>query len=216
PYRPLSLPHPLLLVMHGRAGGVVPLELRQLAEELERRRGAPVALRALTEPDPPPPPRGERPLLLVPLLLLPGGHVRTDVPAIVAALRREGPVRRWPFLGAWPGWQRALAQEVAALGPAGAPPWKPTLLHHPLEGHLAARYLRHLGALCGADCRAACFAAGLDGPAGAPAGSSLLPLALAANRLTEALSPRLGAAAAPLLARPRLRAALLRELETLP
>ena len=165
-----------------------------MAAGREWRRGAPVALRALTEPDPPPP-RAERPLGLVPLLLLPGGHVRVDVPGIVAALRRDGPVRRWPFLGAWPGWQRALAEEVAAL---------------------AARHLGHLGTRCAADCRAACFDAGLDGAAGVPAGSPLLPLALAANRLTEALSPRFGAAAAPLLARPRLREALLRELETLP
>jgi len=80
------LAHPLLLVVHGRAGGELPPELRQLAAELEWRRGAPVALRALTEPDPPPP-RAERPLGLVPLLLLPGGHVRVDVPGIVAALR---------------------------------------------------------------------------------------------------------------------------------
>jgi hypothetical protein len=44
----------------------------------------------------------------------------------------------------------------------------------------------------------------------------VLPLTLATSRLSEALTPSLGPAAAPLLARPRLRSALLALLETLP
>jgi hypothetical protein len=44
----------------------------------------------------------------------------------------------------------------------------------------------------------------------------VLPLALAANRLTEALTPRFGEAAAPLLSRPALRQVLLEQLEALP
>jgi hypothetical protein len=226
-------PSPLLLLVHGRAGGEVPADLHELAAELERRRGAPVWLQALTAPPPPAtapaataPPQPAFPFILVPLLLLPGGHVRGDVPALVASLRRQGLVRRWPFLGAWPGWQRALAEETAALAAAhpaavGAPPAaegpRPTLLHHPLEGEPAQRFLRHLGRLCAADCRPAPYSsADLEEMALATRGP-VLPLALATNRLTEALAPRLGAAAAaPLLARPRLRAALLAELEALP
>ena len=212
-----SLPAaPLLLVVHGRAGGVVPAAWRQLAAELERRRGAPVALRALTEPDPGPPPRGSRPLGVVPLLLLPGGHVRHDLPEIVAALRRDGPLRRWPFLGAWPAWRQALAAEAAALATA-AGGGRPLLLHHPLEGPLARRHLRELGRLCAADVLAAPYSSADPEELALPIRGPVLPLALAANRLTEALAPRLGpAAAAPLLERPRLRSALLAALEALP
>ncbi|MEB3254993.1 MAG: CbiX/SirB N-terminal domain-containing protein [Synechococcaceae cyanobacterium] len=205
---------PLLLVVHGRAGGVVPQELAALAAALAARRGAPVWLRALTEPEPAPVPRGARPLLVVPLLLLPGGHARRDLPALVAALRREGPVRCWPFLGAWPHWQQALAAEIGARAPDDTGP--PLLLHHPLEGPLAARYLRHLEQRCGALCRPAPYSSADPEELALTIHGPVLPLALAANRLTEALQPRLGEAAAPLLERPRLREALLRALEALP
>jgi sirohydrochlorin ferrochelatase len=216
---------PLLLVVHGRAGGAVPLELEELASALAERRGAPVWLRALTEPEPKPVPRGARPLLVVPLLLLPGGHARRDLPALVADLAREGPVRRVPFLGAWPVWQRALAAEAgataaaqeaapgAALADAAA---RPLLLHHPLEGPLAMRYLRHLERRCGALCRPAPYSSADSEELALTIPGPVLPLALAANRLTEALLPRLGPAAAPLLERPRLREALLLALEALP
>jgi hypothetical protein len=210
-----SLPAaPLLLVVHGRSGGLVPRELEELAAELERRRGAPVALRALTDPAPAPPPQGERPLGVVPLLLLPGGHAREDLPPLVAGLRGLGPVRRWPFLGAWGAWQRALAQEVDALAAAAE---RPRLLHHPLEGALPHRYLRHLERRCDALCQAAPYSSADPEELALAIRGPVLPLALAANRLTEALTPRLGAAAAaPLLARPRLRQALLEALEALP
>jgi sirohydrochlorin ferrochelatase len=208
-------PHPLLLLVHGRSGGVVPAELQALAADLQARRGVPVALRALTAPAPVPPPRlVDRPLALVPLLLLPGGHVRHDVATVLAELRRGGPVRRWPFLGAWPAWQAVLAREVAALAGAGA---APRLLHHPLEGPLAARYLAHLAHRTGA----VPLAAPYDAPcstfaAMAPPGTPI-PLALATCRLTEALAAGPDPAAArPLLARPGLRAALLQLLESLP
>jgi len=222
--RLLSLPAaPLLLVVHGRSGGLVPQELQELATELERRRGAPVALRALTDPAPLPPPQGAGPLGVVPLLLLPGGHARQDMPPLVDDLRRHGPVRRWPFLGAWPCWQTALAQEVdslalaAAAAPAGAAAERPLLLHHPLEGALPLRYLRHLERRCAAPCQAAQYSSADPEELALAIRGPVLPLALAANRLTEALTPRFGAAAAaPLLARPQVRQALLAALEALP
>jgi sirohydrochlorin ferrochelatase len=205
---------PLLLVVHGRSGGVLPPELIRLAADLEWRRGAPVRIQALTAPAPPDPAdlvRPGVPLGLVPLLLLPGSHVRHDIPALVAHWRLRTTVRRRPFLGAWPAWQRALRGEVAAL----AAPVE--LWHHPLDGPLAHRYLRHLEQHCAARCRPASAgeAGGEGGAASSPA--SVLPLTLAANRLTDALEQRLGAAVtAPLLARPRLYRRLLALLEALP
>jgi hypothetical protein len=130
---------------------------------------------------------------------------------VVAHWSRLTAVRRLPFLGAWPAWQRALREEVAAL----AAPVE--LWHHPLEGPLAGRYLRHLERFCAARCRPAAGAEAGGGGGSDPSPASVLPLTLAANRLTEALEPRLGAAvAAPLLARPRLVEQLLALLEALP
>ncbi|MCX5947410.1 MAG: hypothetical protein NTY67_04245 [Cyanobacteria bacterium] len=228
---------PLLLVVHGRTGGVIPEVYQRLARELEQRRQAPVGLRALTAPMPVPlPAPGEElalwgpGLTLVPLLLLPGNHARVDVPSLARRLRSTAAagllapgsgVRRLPFLGAWPAWQSALAAELAALADSsvsgGRVKAPPLLLHHPLEGPLALRYLEHLQRRLGCRCLAAPYssadseepALAIDGP--------VLPLSLAANRLTERLEPRLGRAqAAPLLERPRLRQLLLEHLVALP
>jgi hypothetical protein len=201
---------PLLLVVHGRNGGELPAELQQLAAELEKRRGARVRLQALTANGPPKTVdllRPDRALTLVPLFLLPGSHVRHDVPAILRHWRGQARVQHWPFLGAWPSWQQALRQELAQLGPM------PLLLHHPLEGALADRFLDHLSRVCGARCLATPYTfdqlAELQPILNVPA----LPLALAANRLTERLADQVGP---PLLQRPALRDLLLTELEALP
>lgn len=213
---------PLLLVVHGRAGGAIPPELEELRAELEQRRGAPVLLQALTAAAPPaapgPGPAGRPPLTLVPLLLLPGSHVRRDIPAIAAHWRALGPLRRLPFLGAWPAWQRALAEEGAALRGSTGSTGAPALLHHPLEGALAARHLALLERRTGLRCLATPYpspTSPVDLPL-APTGPAL-PLTLAANRLSDALAARAGEAAGrPLLARPRCRAVLLEQLEALP
>ncbi len=212
---------PLLLVVHGRAQGEIPPELLELAEALERRRGAPVRFQALTAAMAVAPPAGTAvgirpPWLLVPLLLLPGSHVRHDVPAIAAAWRQAGPLRRLPFLGAWPAWQRALGAELAEQAQGSlvtSDPGLPRLLHHPVEGELGLRYLRHLSEVTGASCVASPYSAAdletlkLAIPTGA------LPLTLAANRLTDSLGDLLGP---PLLQRHRFRALLLELLGELP
>ena len=93
----------LHLVVHGRSGGVVPDCLASLPNLLAQRRSAPVQLEVLT---------AEQPVSalpqsswVVPLLLLPGAHARTDVPAIRNRLRGSGAsVRLLPFLGSWITW----------------------------------------------------------------------------------------------------------------
>ena len=212
-------PSPLLLIVHGRSGGMIPGELLALADELEQRRGRPVRIQALTASPPVTPmPTGgmgkSQPwlspwLTVVPLFLLPGTHVRGDVPAIAAAWRAHGPVRRLPFLGAWPVWQQALAAELAAMG-QGPPP---LLLHHPLEDGLGARYLAHLQSVTRARFLPTPYTAADLREIKLAIHPRALPLTLAANRLTESLPDQLGA---PLLARPRFRRLLVRELEALP
>ncbi|MFM7514301.1 MAG: CbiX/SirB N-terminal domain-containing protein [Cyanobium sp.] len=209
--------HPLLLVVHGRSGGALPAELVNLAADLEQRRRAPVRLQALTASGPPAADDllvAGLPLTLVPLLLLPGGHVRHDLPAIAAHWRRHTRVRRLPFLGAWPCWQQALCQELAQLRQASGPgQGRPLLLHHPLAHPLAERYLAWLERVSGGRALATPYsAAGPEDPplnVAAPA----LPLVLAANRLSERLP---GPTGVPLLQRPALRAVLLDALEALP
>lgn len=228
-------PTPLVLLVHGRQGGVIPAELQALAAELSQRRGAPVLVQALTAEAPEADAsfwaaaRRAEGFSLVPLLLLPGGHVRRDLPAIAAAWRRRTraagpstaaavPLRRLPFLGAWPSWQRALAIQLAqAAAEHGA---QPLWLHHPLEGTLPQRFLHHLAAVLGAEGLAAPYTAaaaelGLEGRGPL----LLLPLTLAANRLSESLTmgtPPPIRVLPPLLENPALRQALMVALEHLP
>ena len=204
---------PLLLVVHGRAGGQLPAELVALAAELECRRGAPVRLQALSAAAPPAATELLQPgqvLGLVPLLLLPGGHVRHDLPAIVRHWSAFARVQHWPFLGAWPRWQAALAKELAGLATQDA---RPLLLHHPLEGPLAARYLTSLERRTGAHCVATPYSADHLAQLKLTLAAPALALALAANRLTDQLAEQVGP---PLLQRPGLRQLLLAELEALP
>ena len=228
-------PTPLVLLVHGRQGGLIPAELQALATELSQRRGAPVLLQALTAEEPEADAafwasaRRAEGLSLVPLLLLPGGHVRRDLPAIAAAWRaRAGaaaqnahtpvPVRRLPFLGAWPAWQRVLAEQLGqAAADYGA---EPLWLHHPLEGALPQRFLIHLAAALRADGLAAPYTAGFADLGLETRGLVLLmPLTLAANRLTESLT--MGDHSSirvlpPLLEIPALRQVLIAALEDLP
>jgi hypothetical protein len=204
---------PLLLVVHGRAGGQLPAELVALAAELECRRGAPVRLQALSAAAPPAATELLQPgqvLGLVPLLLLPGGHVRHDLPAIVRHWSAFARVQHWPFLGAWPQWQDALANELAGLATQDV---RPLLLHHPLEGPLAARYLTTLERRTGAHCVATPYSADHLAQLKLTLAAPALALALAANRLTDQLAEQVGP---PLLQRPGLRQLLLAELEALP
>jgi len=221
---------PLVLLVHGRQGGAIPAELQGLAAELADRRGAPVLLQALTTEAT----QGDglfwaaarraNGLTLVPLLLLPGGHVRRDLPAIAATWRARGaargvPLRRLPFLGAWPSWQTLLATMLAAEQTVGG---QPLWLHHPIEGSLGGRYLDHLSSRLDQPGLATPYSAD---PASLPAPGDRCvwqPLTLASNRLTDSLdqwqrhhSPLLRLLP-PLLQQPPVRQFLIQTLEALP
>ena len=165
-------PWPLLVVVHGHGGGAVPAVLQSLLDELAQARGAAVWVQALTAEPLELPPRQK--LLLVPLLLTPGSHVRVDVPAIRQRLRGLGhQVMALPFLGAWQPWLQHLRQ-------LGCDAESQVVVHHPLRPGIAERYLHVLSQALALPLRSAdtCDAE-LD---------RVLPLALAPNRMTAHLS----------------------------
>lgn len=192
-------PWPLLVVVHGHAGGLVPELIRHWLMPLAALRGAPVWVQALTaEPLSLPP--GVR-LMVVPLLLTPGSHARFDVPAIRERLRAAGhPVVLLPFLGAWPIWVEHLSQLAAA-----AP--RQLLLHHPLRPGVADRYLAALQ-------RRLQVPLSSELPDGSDAAAPL-PLALAPNRMTAQLEDA-GHPAPALLERPATRDLVFTLLRNLP
>jgi sirohydrochlorin ferrochelatase len=213
---------PLVLVVHGRSGGAIPAELLALASDLAERRRTPVQLVALSGGEQEPSAEVEAALRarggvrLVPLLLLPGGHVRHDLPGIANRWRGFGPLARSPFLGAWPGWQHLLASMVAeAAGQGRSLLW----LHHPVSGHLPGRYLAHLARCSGAAALPTSYTAD-DPGAHLPRGAELVwqPLALAANRLTDSLrdQPDGPPLRPPLLQQGAVRRFLLEQLAALP
>ncbi len=167
-------PWPLLVVVHGHGGGAVPAVLQCLLDELAQARGAAVWVQALTAEPVELPPRQK--LLLVPLLLTPGSHVRVDVPAIRQRLRGLGhQVMALPFLGAWQPWLQHLRQ-------LGCEAERQVVVHHPLRPGIADRYLHVLSQELGLPC-------GVLTPAEL---DRVLPLALAPNRMTAHLSAQQG------------------------
>ena len=195
----------LHLVVHGRSSGAVPDCLASLPALLAERRSAPVQLEVLTaEQAVSAPPQ---PSWIVPLLLLPGAHARTDVPAIRDRLRGAGAsVSLLPFLGAWISWWDAVLSALPLSDRHDA-----VLVHHPLRPGVGDRFLTMLSS------RLASPLVSFDAwpefrqchPCARP-----LPLALAPNRMTEALSEAGGLP--PLLEHSPTRQALIDLLVSLP
>ena len=195
----------LHLVVHGRSGGAVPDCLASLPPLLAQRRSAPVQLEVLTAEQAVSAPL--QPAWIVPLFLLPGAHARTDVPAIRDRLHGVGAsVRLLPFLGAWTSWWDAVLSALPLPERRDA-----VLVHHPLRPGVADRFLTMLSS------RLALPLVSFDAwpefqqrhPRARP-----LPLALAPNRMTEALSEAGGLP--PLLEHPPTRQALIDLLVSLP
>ena len=195
----------LRVVVHGRAGGVVPAGLSALMDQVQSQRQAPVQLEALTAervPD-----RPDQPVLLIPLLLWPGTHVREDVPLIRQRLRDEGSeVTMLPFLGAWPLWWNLVAEALMSQADPSL-----VLVHHPLRAGIADCFLRSLSRRLGLPMVPfdRWGEHHLSHPTDRP-----LPLALAPNRMTEALRDAEGFP--PLLDHPLIRQGFIDLLAALP
>ena len=194
------------LVVHGRSQGVVPPCISQCADRLQERRSAPVQLEVLTSDDCVPSP--SEPVWLIPLLLMPGSHVRIDLPVIRCRLAVSQPqITLLPFLGSWPVWWSLVRRDLARVA-AGS---DLVLIHHPLRAGVADRFLSTLAQRLGHP-----LIAFEDWPAYAARvpHAKAFPLVLAPNRMSAELSPP--AVAAPLLERPLLRDGLIDVLAALP
>ncbi len=195
----------LRLVVHGRSDGEVPDCINTLVDAVQQRRSAPVQLEVLTSRDQPP--RLEYSTWLIPLLLWPGAHARIDLPAIRQRMQSAGAVvTMLPFLGAWPLWWDAVATVLQRLPVSDA-----VLVHHPLRSGVADRFLMAL-----ADRLALPLVSFERWPShqGLHPQAIPLPLALAPNRMTEAL--REAGGLPPLLEHPFTRQALIDLLAALP
>lgn len=205
----------LRLVVHGRSGGVIPSCWLELADVVARRRQAPVLLEALTAAEPVQagvmvPGSNPEHQWLVPLLLLPGSHVRSDLPQIRQRLRETGiSTTLLPFLGAWPHWRDLLGRWLTSADDLAAA--SQAVVHHPVRPGPADRYLNLLATQLG------CPLVPADqwevferqNP-----GCQPRPLALAPNRMAEALRQAGGSPA--LLEVPLVRSGLIDLLAALP
>ena len=175
----LACQRAIRLVVHGRSGGVVPESLIELSQLLQQRRSAPVQLEVLTAESPPVCPKEAT--WLVPLLLWPGSHAREDVPEIRNRMQREGAeVSQLPFLGSWQNWWTLVAEALQPFAVQGA-----VLVHHPLSSEEADRFLLQLSDRLGLPLLS--FDHWPDHQKSHPQARPLM-LALAPNRMTEALS----------------------------
>ncbi|WP_413745432.1 DNA mismatch repair protein MutS [Synechococcus sp. MIT S9507] len=167
------------LVVHGRSGGVVPESLIELQKSLQQRRQAPVQLEVLTADTPPVSP--EQASWLVPLLLWPGSHARADVLEIRQRMQREGAdVDLLPFLGSWQCWWALVAEALQPFASQSS-----VLVHHPLSSEEADSFLLELSERMGLPLLS--FDDWSDYQKSHPEADPLM-LALAPNRMTEALS----------------------------
>jgi hypothetical protein len=205
----------LRLVVHGRRGGEIPSCWLELADAVACRRQAPVLLEALTAAEPTQtrlgfPTSDPEHEWLVPLLLLPGSHVRSDLPQIRQRLREEGTsTTLLPFLGAWPQWRDLLGRWLSSADDLAAASW--AVVHHPVRPGPADRYLNLLATQLGCPLVPAdqweVFET--EHPGYQPR-----PLALAPNRMSEALRQAGGSPA--LLEVPLVRSGLIDLLAALP
>ncbi len=127
------------LVVHGSSGGKIHPCFYELMKDVQNLRGMDVHLEAITSGSVPS--SKDCSVWLVPLFLLPGQHVRHDIPSIRRRLRNEGiTTNLLPFLGSWLDWLLILKNFIKREALCGVP----ALIHHPLRPGVSRRYLRFL------------------------------------------------------------------------
>ena len=132
-------PRDLRLIVHGSSKGKIHPIMNYLVQQVHSIRGSSVELEALTEVKSKD--SNSSSVWLVPLFLLPGEHVRNDIPKIYKRLKSEGiQTTLLPFIGSWPQWLIILQHLIHLESNTG----KPVLLHHPINRSIGSTYLDYL------------------------------------------------------------------------
>jgi len=131
--------HHLHLLVHGSRGGEIHPSLLSLVEQLKTCKNRSVSIEALTEDNPVKIDIGDRPMILVPLFLLPGTHVCIDVPSIFKRFKEDGQnIKLFPFLGSFIPWLSLIDDLINSQSPLV----KPVLIHHPVSSANARDFLQ--------------------------------------------------------------------------
>ena len=131
--------HHLHLLVHGSRGGEIHPSLLSLVEQLKTCKNRSVSIEALTEDNPVKIDIGDRPIILVPLFLLPGTHVCIDVPSIFKRFKEDGQnIKLFPFLGSFLPWLSLIDDLIKSQSPLV----KPALIHHPVPSANARDFLQ--------------------------------------------------------------------------
>ena len=129
-------PKDIHLVVHGSSGGRVHDLVSSIASAVSKQRGCHVQVEALTAGEPPL--KSCKSVWLVPLFLLPGTHVRYDIPQIRDRLRMQAvEATLLPFLGSWNALYFSLLEFIRTKSEFS----RIALIHHPLRPGIASRYL---------------------------------------------------------------------------
>ena len=128
------------LIIHGSKKGFVHPIMDIIINEVQKRRGKTVELEVLTENSYQV--SKSKFIWLVPLFLLPGTHVRKDVPLIRNRLKNELiNTKLTPYIGSWNNWINILSEMIKVEKKSVIP----VLLHHPLRSKIASDHMQYLG-----------------------------------------------------------------------
>ena len=128
------------LIIHGSKNGIVHPIIDIIINEVQKRRGKLVELEVLTENTYQA--STSNFIWLVPLFLLPGTHVRKDVPLVRNRLKNELiNTKLTPYIGSWNSWINILIEFIKEEKKSVTP----VLLHHPLRSKIASDHMQYLG-----------------------------------------------------------------------
>ena len=133
--------HHLHLLVHGSKGGEIHSSLISAVDQLKRFKNRSVSIEALTQDDPPQVDIGEKAMLLVPLFLLPGNHVCSDIPEVFKRLKYDGKnIKLFPFLGSFQPWLSLIGDWISSKSSFD----KPALIHHPVSSETSSVFLKSI------------------------------------------------------------------------
>ena len=133
--------HHLHLLVHGSRGGEIHPSLLSLVDHLKRYKNRSVSIEALTDENPEQIDIGKRSMFLVPLFLLPGSHVCTDVPKIFKRFKEEGHnIKLCPFLGSFMPWLSLIDDLISSQSTF----LNPALIHHPVSSETSSFFLKSI------------------------------------------------------------------------